>query len=113
MSKSKRDKEYENELDRLAKEGKFRTVTEDPEWYSNYLKEQEDAKNKAREIEKQRIDDMKCPCCQSTDKGFVSQGHSNGIFGPGYHYSETDSYWVCNKCGVMYKDLNKPQKSGR
>lgn len=110
---SKRDKAYETELNRLAKEGKLETASIDPNWYTNWLKEYEESKKKAEEIEKKRIDDMKCPVCKSTDKGFVSHGKDNGIFGPGYHYSETDSYWVCHKCGVMYKDLNKPQKSGR
>jgi rubredoxin len=112
--RNKRAKEYSKELIELAeKSGPVKTVEIDPNWYHNMMKQQEEAKAKAHEAEQKRIADMKCPVCQSTDKGFISQGHSNGIFGPGHHYSETDSYWVCHKCGVMYKDLNKPQKSGR
>lgn len=111
---NKRDKAYKDELNRIAEEsGPVKKTEIDPNWYTNHLKEQQEAENKAREVEQKRINDMKCPVCGSTDKGYVSQGQSNGIFGPGHHYSETDSYWVCHKCGVMFKDLNKPQRTGR
>jgi transposase-like protein len=115
--KNTKVKEYTKELNKLAKEsGPVKTIPWpelDPNWYQNMMKKQEEAENKAREEEKKRIEDMKCPVCKSTEKGFVSHGKDNGIFGPGYHYSETDSYWVCHKCGVMFKDLNKPQRTGR
>jgi len=102
---TKRNDEYTKELNRLAAIGEV-----DPNWYTNHLKKQREAENKALEDERIRVKKIKCPVCKSTSKSFHSKGESNGIFGPGYHYKETDSYYVCQKCGVMYKDLNKPKK---
>ena len=111
---SKKVKEYREALLKIAEEsGPVIPVTIDPNWYTNLLKKQEETEAKARKDEQNRINKIKCPVCQSTSKGLHSNGHDNNIYGPGYHYTETDSYYVCQKCGIMYKDLNKPQQSGR
>jgi rubredoxin len=105
---NKRVNEYREAVNKLLQEsGPAKKVEIGPNWYTNHLREQAEAETHARNLEEKRIKNLKCPVCQSTSKSFHSTGSSNGIFGPGYHYSETDSYWVCNKCGVMYKDLNK------
>jgi len=114
MKINKKVKEYHKELNRLTVEGgPVNTVVIDPNWYTNLLKEQQEKENLARKAEQQRVNKLKCPVCCSTKKAFHSKGHDNNIYGPGYHYTETDSYYVCQECGIMFKDLNKPQKSGR
>lgn len=66
--------------------------------------------NKAVEEEKERFKKLKCPVCKSESKKEVCHSESNGVIGPGYHSHVIFEYLICEDCGVMYKDLNKPAK---
>ena len=61
------------------------------------------------ETERKRFEKILCPVCKSKKKANVIKSDSNGIMGPGYSSWVTEEYLVCSKCGVMYKDLNKPK----
>jgi transposase-like protein len=103
---------YKTTLEKLLKEGKVRTIP-DIDFMESY-KECIDRKNKefreAKEKEEERISAITCPSCKSTDKEHIVKSNNNGILGPGYHSWIVDEHFVCKKCGVMYKDLNKPKK---
>lgn len=60
--------------------------------------------------EKDRIKALKCPSCGSTSKDHVEHRDDNGIIGPGYASWVTNEYYVCKKCGTMFKDLEKNKK---
>ena len=79
----------------------------DPDWYTKHLKAEEEAKEKARKEEEERIKKIKCPSCKSISKEHVVKSENNGIFGSGYSSWVIDEYFVCNKCGTMFKDLFK------
>lgn len=57
--------------------------------------------------EKERIKKLACPLCKSKDKTHNLQYISNGILGPGASSSTTSDYYICNKCGIHFSDLNK------
>ena len=78
-----------------------------PNWYENMIKEKKDAEEKARKEELNRIQKIKCPSCKSTSTDHVEKRNDNGIFGPGYSSWVVDEYFVCNKCGTMFKDMEK------
>jgi protein-arginine kinase activator protein McsA len=63
-----------------------------------------------KKAEEDRIKSLKCPSCKSTSKEFVQHRNDNGIIGPGYASWVTNEYYVCKKCGTMFKDLNKNKK---
>jgi C4-type Zn-finger protein len=67
-------------------------------------KEEVEAKEKA---ERDRIKAIKCPSCGSTSKDHVEHRDDNGIIGPGYASWVTNEYYVCKKCGTMFKDMEK------
>ena len=69
-------------------------------------KEREDYE-KAVKKERERVDEMECPCCNSTAKLRHHKTESNGVFGPGHHSRTVDDYYICQACGVHYTDLNK------
>jgi len=80
-------------IDRLAEKGIVgKPIDLDPDWYRKHLKEQERLKEEARKEEENRIKKIKCP---------------SGIFFVGY------KYFVCKKCGTMFKDIEKYKKSSR
>lgn len=72
-------------------------------------KEKIEAYNKWWEEENNRFINIECPVCGSTEKQNVKKTQSNDIIGPGSRSWVTEEYIVCSKCGVMYKDLNKPE----
>jgi len=57
--------------------------------------------------EKQRIKKLECPACKSKEKKYHCESKNNGIYGPGYHSTITNEYYICGKCGIHYSDLNK------
>jgi len=60
-----------------------------------------------KKAEEDRIKAIKCPSCKSTSKEHVEHRNDNGIIGPGYASWVTNEYYVCKKCGTMFKDLEK------
>lgn len=78
--------------------------------WQKHKQDQLDAYEKWWEEENRRFDNVKCPVCKSTEKGIIRKTDSNKILGPGSRSWTLDEYVVCSKCGVMYKDLNKPKK---
>src|ERR1035437_8625554 len=82
----------------------------EPFWYDNIRKARVEAEEKARKEERERIDKIECPLCKSTDKEHVIKSDSNGVYGPGHSSWILDQYFVCKKCGVMYKDIDKLKK---
>jgi len=83
----------------------------DPDWYGKMMREKEEAEMAARKVEEDRIKKIKCPSCKSTNKNHVVKRNDNGIFGPGYASWVVDEYFVCNKCGTMFKDMEKIKKN--
>jgi len=77
------------------------------DWYSKMCREKEEAEELARKTEASRIAKIKCPSCKSTSKEHVQKRDDNGIIGPGYSSWLIDEYFVCNKCGTMFKDMEK------
>lgn len=57
--------------------------------------------------ESERIKKMKCPACSSVNKKRHTTSKNNGIIGPGYRSTILDDYYICQKCGIHYSDLNK------
>lgn len=62
------------------------------------------------EKENERRDNIECPVCKTKQAGRVVKTKSNDIIGPGSRSWVTEEYLVCGKCGVMFKDLNKPER---
>jgi C4-type Zn-finger protein len=81
-----------------------------PDWYEKAMKEEQDIKDAERKIEKERIQKIKCPSCKSTSKEHIQNCDNNGVIGPGYSSWVIDEYYVCNKCGIMFKDISKMKK---
>ena len=79
----------------------------DPDWYDKHLRAEAAAKEEARKKEEERIDKLPCPVCKSMDKAHIVKSGSNDIIGPGYRSWVIDEYYVCNECGVMFRDLVK------
>ena len=70
-------------------------------------KKQEEQKEINKQLELERINNMICPVCKSTNKQHIIKSKSNGILGPGHYSTITDNYFICKDCGVHYSDLNK------
>lgn len=50
----------------------------------------------------------KCPHCKSNkNTELVEIRKDNGVFGPGFSSWIIDSYYVCKKCGSMFKRIFK------
>jgi predicted Zn-ribbon and HTH transcriptional regulator len=60
-----------------------------------------------------RIKAIKCPSCKSTSKDHIEKRDDNGIIGPGYSSWIVDEYFVCKKCGTMFKDMEKMKNQRR
>ena len=104
-------KKFKSIEEQLREKGiKFETVNLDPNWYQKHLEEKRKAEDEARKKEENRIKKIKCPSCKSTSKDHIQKRESNGIIGPGYSSWIVDEYFVCKKCGTMFKDLEKWQK---
>ena len=78
-----------------------------PDWYEKQIKAKKEAEEKARKEEANRIRKIKCPSCKSTSKDHIEKRNDNGVCGPGYCSWIIDEYYVCRKCGTMFKDLTK------
>lgn len=78
------------------------------EQHKEYL---EDVLRYEKEIiqEKQRIEKLECPACKSKEKKHHCEGNSNGVYGPGHYSTITNEYYICEKCGIHYSDLNKKE----
>jgi transposase-like protein len=83
----------------------------DPDWYGKHLRAKAAAEEEARKAEETRIKKIKCPSCKSTSKNHIVKRNDNGIIGPGYSSWVIDEYFVCNKCGTMFKDMEKIKKN--
>ena len=96
----------ESAEEKLRKKGILgKSVDLDPNWYSNHLKAEAKAKEEARKKEEDRISKLCCPLCGSTSKLHIIKSGSNDIIGPGYRSWVIDEYYVCEKCGIMFRDL--------
>jgi protein-arginine kinase activator protein McsA len=96
-------KKIKSPLDKI----KWEAVELPPDWYEKHLEEERKAEETARKAETDRIKKIKCPSCGSTSKDHVEHRDDNGIIGPGYSSWITNEYFVCRKCGTMFKDLEK------
>lgn len=97
---------------KLEEMGIFSTPVDiDPDWYGKHLREKARLEEEARKVEETRIKKIKCPSCKSVSKNHVVKRNDNGIYGPGYASWIVDEYFVCNKCGTMFKDMEKIKKN--
>jgi len=92
--------------DELYKKVYIHSVDDLPKKYLRLISHIKDEEKE----EQERIDKLKCPSCKSTDKEHIIKSNSNGIIGPGYHSWLIDEYFVCNNCGIMFKDISKRKK---
>lgn len=79
-------------------------------FYANQKKREQaelERKRLEAEQEKNRIGEIKCPVCKSTDKIHHIKRQSNGIYGPGHSSWVTENYLICKSCGVHYSDVSK------
>ena len=59
--------------------------------------------------ESNRVKDLTCPVCKSTDKFRNHQYSSNGIIGPGHTSTTIVDHYICKCCGVHFSDINKKE----
>jgi uncharacterized C2H2 Zn-finger protein len=95
----------------FRKKGLFTPVKIDPDWYEKQLEAKRKAEEKTRKEEGDRSRIIKCPSCKSTSKDHIEKRDDNGIYGPGYSSWIIDEYFVCKKCGTMFKDMEKYRKN--
>ena len=50
-----------------------------------------------------------CPLCKSDDISDDSMYNDNGIYGPGGKRWRTTNIRSCNKCGIVFKPIDKKQ----
>lgn len=62
---------------------------------------------KKEQEEKERIDNIKCPACKSTNKRHHKKYENNGILGPGSASWIVEEYLVCLNCGIHFDDINR------
>lgn len=72
--------------------------------------DEQERKQKERKQEEERINNIECPICKSTDKIHHIKRNSNGIMGPGHSSWVTEEYLICKSCGVHYSDISKFKK---
>lgn len=107
-------KPLKSAIDKLREKGIVGTPIEfDPDWYRKRMEEKTRLEEEARKKEENRIKKIKCPSCKSTSKNHVVKRNDNGIFGPGYSSWVVDEYFVCNKCGTMFKDMEKIKNNSK
>jgi len=75
------------------------------------MKEQQNLSQKKYELEmkeeSERISNLCCPLCKSNNKHLHIDYSSNGIYGPGSSSRIINEYYICNECGILYRDLKK------
>jgi len=86
------------------------SVDWDYDWYEKAKEENRKDEQIAHKKEEERIEKLKCPLCTSPDKKRIIKSENNGILGPSYHSWAIDEYFVCKKCGTMFKDVTKLDK---
>ena len=98
----------------MSKRVKIEGIKGDPvdlsNWYENQKKqklEEQERKQKEEALEQERINNIECPVCKSTDKIQRIKRKSNGVMGPGFSSWVTDDYLVCRDCGIHYDDVSK------
>jgi transposase-like protein len=77
-------------------------------WHNRRKLQEETENNRKIEeqrLEKERIDNIHCPVCKSTNKHHHIKRESNGIMGPGHSSWMTENFLICKDCGVHYNDL--------
>jgi len=99
---------FSSSLDQLLKKAKPLKI--EPIDFEKIIEEEKEAYENWWKNENARIDNIECPLCKSKEKQNIKKTNSNGIIGPGHSSWVTEEYLVCGKCGVMYKDLNIPEK---
>lgn len=98
-------------IEKLEEKGIFgKPVELDPDWYEKAMAKRQAEVDAERKAEEDRIKKIKCPSCKSTSKDHIEKRNDNGIFGPGYSSWIVDEYYVCRKCGTMFKDMEKNNK---
>lgn len=80
-----------------------------PNFWEKHRAEEKAKEEKERKDEQERVKNLSCPVCKSTNKNDVRKTGDNGIIGPGSRYWVTEEYYYCMDCGVMFKDINKPK----
>jgi len=98
-------KKLKNPLDDLLKDAKPVEMPDFEQIYQDEVKAYDEWWKK----EKERRKNIECPVCKTKQSGRVVKRDSNSIIGPGSRSWVTEEYLVCGKCGVMFKDLNKPE----
>lgn len=82
-----------------------------PSIYFESIREQEEKVQKEYEEEMKeeeiRLTNLPCPLCKSLDKHLHIDYSSNGIYGPGSSSRIINEYYICNECGILFKDLKK------
>ena len=98
----------------MSKRVKIEGIKGDPvdlsNWYENQKKqklEEQERKRTEEALEQERINNIECPVCKSTDKIQRIKRKSNGVMGPGFSSWVTDDYLVCRDCGIDYDDVSK------
>jgi transposase-like protein len=89
----------------------LKSIWMDPGKIFKELKEQEDLSQELYELEvkeeNMRISNLCCPLCKSNNKHLHIDYSSNGIYGPGSSSRIINEYYICNECGILFKDLKK------
>ncbi len=70
--------------------------------------EEQKIKQEKEEKEKERLENIKCPACNSTKKHHYVNRENNGIIGHGFKSWITEEYLICQNCGIHYSDVNYP-----
>jgi hypothetical protein len=100
-------------IEKLEEKGIFGTPVELPhDWYEKAMAKRQAEVDAEQKAEADRIKKIKCPSCKSTSKDHIEKRNDNGIYGPGYSSWIVDEYYVCKKCGTMFKDMEK-YKNGK
>ena len=61
--------------------------------------------------EKERFENLACPCCKSTNKkrNIISIGNGPVVYGGRNSSTTYADYLICQNCGIMYVDLHKKE----
>jgi len=94
-------------IEQLGEKGIFTPVDLPADWYEKAVAKRQAEIDAEKKAEEDRIKKIKCPSCKSTSKDHIEKRNDNGIFGPGYSSWVVDEYYVCRKCGTMFKDMEK------
>jgi len=89
----------------------LKSIWMDPSKIFKELKEQQDLAeelyNAQMKEEFERISNLCCPLCKSLDKYLHIDYSTSGIYGPGGSSKIHNEYYICNECGILFRDLKK------